>query len=462
MNQLKIITASRSPIYKFENLKRTLYNCNANIYFNQQCLKGKLTPTYAKIHIPHTSPASRYTQHKVSNIRIKDEIKFLHAKKQKLNALIYRLHLELSNTWKGTWQYIYDTIEDKLQKELQIKYRTLHNKLKRLTQLQTRTPQQRHAFYPRVINNTDIPFSDNEMALLQKGPKYNLHTKNRDWIQNLALEAETAISHLPPPDRDAYRLMTAERIQKLQQKHNTPPDHSSHSEAKTIKSIRAKLRENDAMITLADKGNSLVILPTPQYESKIQDFISANDFQTRARDPMRAFQALIRKTVNNSKTLIPPDTKWKHVNMNPSAPSIKGLIKIHKQNQPIRPVVNWQQAPAYKLARLFTQKIRQLSPLPNAHNVENTKDLIRKLHDTPILPQFTLASLDISNMYTNIPISETRDIISEALAQNLRDPQTQSELMTWYDTITSQNYFVNDHRFSSRRKVLPWAHLPPA
>jgi len=72
--------------------------------------------------------------------------------------------------------------------------------------------------------------------------------------------------------------------------------------------------------------------------------------------------------------------------MNPSAPSLKGLIKLHKPEQPIRPVVNWQKAPAYKLARIFTQKIRLLAPLPNRYNLENSMDLIKKLNDTPRLP----------------------------------------------------------------------------
>jgi hypothetical protein len=93
--------------------------------------------------------------------------------------------------------------------------------------------------------------------------------------------------------------------------------------------------------------------------------------------------------------------------MNPSAPSIKGLIKIYKPNLPIRPVVNWRNAPAYRLAKLFTQKTRQLDPLPNTHNIENTRELIGKLKNTPILPHFTLASLDITNLYTNIPVNET-------------------------------------------------------
>jgi hypothetical protein len=198
MSQLKIINASQSSIHRFASLKRQLFTFNASIYFNKQCLKQKLTLTYAKITIPNTSPAYKFTELKVTTIRIKDEIKFLHTKKQKLNSQMYRLHLILANNWNNAWQHIQHTIEEKLQKEVQSRYRKLDKKLKKLTQLQTTTPHLKQDFHSRVINNTDITFTDHEMTLLQKGPKYSLHTKKKDWIQNLGLETETAISQLPP------------------------------------------------------------------------------------------------------------------------------------------------------------------------------------------------------------------------------------------------------------------------
>jgi hypothetical protein len=122
------------------------------------------------------------------------------------------------------------------------------------------------------------------------------------------------------------------------------------------------------MITRADKGNSLVILPTSQYETKVEEFMQANHFQTSANDPTKSFQTQVRKAVNNSKTLIPSESKWKYLNLNPTAPTIKGLIKLHKPGHPIRPVVKWRRAPTYKLAQLFTQKIKQMAPLPNKNN----------------------------------------------------------------------------------------------
>jgi hypothetical protein len=86
--------------------------------------------------------------------------------------------------------------------------------------------------------------------------------------------------------------------------------------------------------------------------------------------------------------------------MNPSAPSIKGLIKMHKPDQPIRQVVKWRNAPAYKLSKLFTRKVNQLAPLPHSLNIKNAQDLLKDLENNPTLPHHNLASLDFTNLYS--------------------------------------------------------------
>ena len=198
------------------------------------------------------------------------------------------------------------------------------------------------------------------------------------------------------------------------------------------------------MIARADKGNSIVILSTLHYENKIAKFLSDNNFHTVATDPMNTFQTQVRNTVKQSKTSIPKDSRWKYINMNPSAPSIKGFIKIHKQEQPIRPVVKWRNAPAYQLSKLFTKKLNHLLPLHHAFNIKNTHDLIRNLNDTQLLPHYTLASLHITNLYSNIPVTDTKVILANVLNHKLVDPQTQQEILRWYDIITKQNYFSHN------------------
>jgi hypothetical protein len=195
--------------------------------------------------------------------------------------------------WDKNWHYIYNTIEEKLGRDTKAKYNTLNKKLDHLVKTQNKTPHNTQTFHPRLINNTDIKFSKSETALLHEGLKYNLHSKLINWIQNLALEAETAITQLPPNERDVYRKQEADRIDKLQQ-HN--PHIRTHPESKIIKSIRTKLSENNAIVTRADKGNSIVILPTPLNESKIDNFMSDNNFHTTTTDPTNSFQTQVRNT----------------------------------------------------------------------------------------------------------------------------------------------------------------------
>jgi hypothetical protein len=40
-------------------------------------------------------------------------------------------------------------------------------------------------------------------------------------------------------------------------------------------------------------------------------------------------------------------------------------------------------------------------------------------------------------------VAETRKIVAKSLEENQTDPQSQQELLKWYDTITQQNYFSN-------------------
>jgi hypothetical protein len=100
---IKFNASEARTINRYMNLKTKLMKCYANLYFNRQCLVKKLIPKYADIKIPNTSPAADYTSKKIRNIRIKDEIKFLHKKKQQLNKDLYHAHLEVTKECGNLW-----------------------------------------------------------------------------------------------------------------------------------------------------------------------------------------------------------------------------------------------------------------------------------------------------------------------------------------------------------------------
>ena len=47
-------------------------------------------------------------------------------------------------------------------------------------------------------------------------------------------------------------------------------------------------------------------------------------------------------------------------------------------------------------------------------------------------------------MYSNIPITETKQILADIIEHNPIDTQIKQQLLNWYDVITKQDYFINN------------------
>jgi hypothetical protein len=52
-----------------------------------------------------------------------------------------------------------------------------------------------------------------------------------------------------------------------------------------------------------------------------------------------------------SETFVSNSQKRTFINLNPSTPALKGLINMHQQKAPIRPVINWRNTPSYNVAK---------------------------------------------------------------------------------------------------------------
>jgi hypothetical protein len=173
-----------------------------NLYFNKQCLARDIVAKYANIQFPNTSPIAQITTRKAQITRLQDDIKFPHKKKDKLNLYLYQLHLQAAKEWGRLWDFILRSINNYLNLIMESKYKHLDQKIEKLTKSQTDKPRTNSRFYPRVVNKTNISFTNEEMTLLKKGLNYSLHNKDKHWLSNLALEVEAVLTPLPRPNRN--------------------------------------------------------------------------------------------------------------------------------------------------------------------------------------------------------------------------------------------------------------------
>jgi hypothetical protein len=184
------------------------------------------------------------------------------------------------------------------------------------------------------------------------------------------------------------------------------------------------------------------------------DFIANNNLVLVNNDPAKNFQRKLRNLINECHITICKEEKWKYINLNPLAPTIRGLMKIHKIDSPMRPVVKWQNAPGYKLAEMLAKNLQLYLPLPYAFNVKNLVQLIDNLLNIPFDPNLQFVSFDIINMYSNVPTDDLVNI-NETLCKNhgIND-KLKYELINISNTIMKQNYFQFLNTFYLQEKGL--------
>jgi hypothetical protein len=88
------------------------------------------------------------------------------------------------------------------------------------------------------------------------------------------------------------------------------------------------------------------------------------------------------------------------------APTLNAKINIHKENNPIRTVINNMQAPTYKLAKYMTEKITELIQLQYTFVASNSTKVANDISQIKIKSNYKLVIFDIKNLYVNIPIRD--------------------------------------------------------
>ena len=132
------------------------------------------------------------------------------------------------------------------------------------------------------------------------------------------------------------------------------------------------------IIMKADKGDSFVVMDRSEYETKI-------DLKNKEKIPENTYRQL------HSSDSMPP--------------AIRGSIKHHKENHPLRPIVTCINSALYDTSKLLSQI---LSPLQNrsVFSVANSAQFRNEMTDITIDEDETMISFDVVSLFTAIPVDK--------------------------------------------------------
>ena len=107
-----------------------------------------------------------------------------------LNEQLHKTHLECANLWPTTWQIIQTAIDSNIQSQMERHYINLNKKLDNLMKKHSEnntTPRDdnKHQFYTRIRNFTNINLTKEAMQLIKYGLNYSIEKPTSTYIANL-------------------------------------------------------------------------------------------------------------------------------------------------------------------------------------------------------------------------------------------------------------------------------------
>jgi hypothetical protein len=117
------------------------------------------------------------------------------------------------------------------------------------------------------------------------------------------------------------------------------------------------------------------------------------------------------------------------------------FLKLHKPAIPVRPVVNNTNFPTHKAAKKLNTILNGHLYLNNQYNTINSNVLDEALSKLRIGHQHRLLTLDIKDLFVNIPTREALVLTSTRLVL-YNDRETTQQIVMLLNAILQQNYFI--------------------
>ena len=209
------------------------------------------------------------------------------------------------------------------------------------------------------------------------------------------------------------------------------------------------LRSDDSIIiTRPDKGNGVVIVSRLDYLNKMKKLISdGTKFKHLKQNPTKSreesLSAYLRKI---KKDGIIDDVTFHKILPSGSSPGVLyGLPKVHKAGCPFRPIVSSVNTYNYNLASYLVGILQPIST--NQHTVKDSfsfADWAKTYkHNNGIM-----CSLDVTSLFTNVPLDETIQICLDRLYSLPDPPQLpRSVLKDLLQFASKKSHFIFDGHY---------------
>ena len=353
----------------------------------------------------------------------------------------------LTNTINKSYSYRFVNIKNRNR-------RKLHNLVQRNNNLNNLTTNKNS-----ILNLTNYTLPDAVTNFLQFSPSCAINNFSSVSFLQLIKDLEYAIVCKGLGDQANRARAQCTNIL-MNYKHKTRPISYKYTHAQLLRQFRITklfLKQNpQLLVTHSDKGKLTVILTRQQYDSKMLELLNDTvTYKTIQKDPT---PQIINKVNNLVKEwvdcgIIAPTLANKYKSSNANISRIYGLVKAHKANHPVRPIISYVGSPFYAMSRLLVDLLKHA--VPTKYSIKNSFEFVEKIKDVTIPSGHVLVSFDVTSMYTNITMPL---IVKSFSTLNIVPPSSylfsdaiyKTEILNVLNLIMQSNCFKYNNSFYSQ------------
>nr|XP_060609685.1 uncharacterized protein LOC132761116 [Anolis sagrei ordinatus]XP_060609686.1 uncharacterized protein LOC132761116 [Anolis sagrei ordinatus]XP_060610145.1 uncharacterized protein LOC132761359 [Anolis sagrei ordinatus]XP_060610146.1 uncharacterized protein LOC132761359 [Anolis sagrei ordinatus]XP_060610703.1 uncharacterized protein LOC132761651 [Anolis sagrei ordinatus]XP_060610704.1 uncharacterized protein LOC132761651 [Anolis sagrei ordinatus]XP_060615565.1 uncharacterized protein LOC13276 len=222
----------------------------------------------------------------------------------------------------------------------------------------------------------------------------------------------------------------------------------SNSEWNTLRSLA---NDKNLIWKPADKGGAIVLMNHTDYMNEIHRQLSIREhYLSIERDPTHHIQSIIKTVTMEGLSLgyISEDVyKYLHTPW-PRTPVLYILPKIHKNIRPVpgRPIISGSGSILEPLAKFVDHHLQPFVKQTSSY-VRDTKHFINIIEPLVIPTDAVLMSIDVTSLYTSIPIEEARTICESTLNRRSNCHPPTFFLLDLLDIILEKNFFKFDQKY---------------
>ena len=178
-------------------------------------------------------------------------------------------------------------------------------------------------------------------------------------------------------------------------------------------------KDSSIKICNFDKGTGVVILDSQDYFAKLDSIVNDTSKFEEIVIPDIDKDHPIVKNENSiiyyyDKYIKPFIDPIKGLKIRPSGSQpgkLFGFCKVHKNGNPLRPVVSMSGTAEYGLAQYLDEIIKP--HVPSYSMVNSTIQFLTRLKNYVLSPTDVMVSFDVVSLFTNVPLNETIDIVAD-------------------------------------------------